>query len=133
MPKFRDKREQADGRDFPCQNSWTKGSELGGGTFLAKIPGQKGAGSGEGLPLPKLLDTRKDPGRISLPKVLDRREGGAGVMLGLYGVIWGYMGLYGGILGAYWGHIGGILGAYWGHMGSYGVIWVRFRNLKFET
>ena len=45
--------------DAPCQNSWTKGSGLGGGIFLAKIPGQKGAGWGEGLSLPKFLDKRE--------------------------------------------------------------------------
>ena len=43
-PEFPDKRKQAEGKDFPCQNSRTKGSRLGEGTFLAKIPGQKEEG-----------------------------------------------------------------------------------------
>ena len=121
MPKFLDKRERAGGRDFPCPNSWTKGSGLGGATSLAKTPGHK-----EG--------SWKD----FLAKSAGQKGGGG---WGHAGVIWGYMGLYGVI----WGHIGGILGAYWGHiggiLGSYGVIWgymgsiseLKVRDLKFGT
>ena len=58
MPKFLDKKEQAGGKYFPCQNSWTKNSGAGRrefpcqncktkekkiqtGIFLAKVPRQK--------------------------------------------------------------------------------------------
>ena len=69
--KFPDKRKQVEGKDFPCQNSWTKGACRR--ALLAISPGQREHAEGR-----------------SLPEFLDRKwsERWFGLLIGLLKMVW---------------------------------------------